>query len=186
MTTPAPVDPASITEDELAALRRLTTTDVARLTDDTARQLLATLRCPLRPGLPLEATDSGPDTYGAAAAWWEGLALLAELPAGEQEAGAAPILEATVGDVRVKYGEAAGGTDHGDPSRLWAVVRRLRRRSCTAGAKTVRLLPPDHGELGLAAARWDEYGDLLPAESSTLPAYGPGRTVTSDDPVVNA
>lgn len=175
------------TEAELAQLRRLTTSDELRLPPATAEELLAAHRCPLRPGLALEATDAGADVYGAAAAWWEGLALLAELPAGEQAAGAAgTILEATVGDVRVKYAQAeAAGTDLGDPARLWAVARRLKRRSCAGGARTVRLLPPDHAELGATGMRRDEYGDLLPATSDTLPAYGPGRTVTAADPVVN-
>lgn len=174
MTVPAPVpDP---TADELAQLRRLTTTDVAQLSDVEAARLLTEHRCdpfartryqPPAPGQLYANRVNHADVYGAAADWWEQLATAAAL-AGDT----ATVSSERVGDVSVTYATNARSRT----GQLFAMAKRLRRQSCnrTTG-RTVSVLPPDErAKLGTHAGDGLDVfsaGDGLPDTIDTTPAY---------------
>lgn len=192
MTVPTPVpDP---TEDELAQLRRLTTSDTDQLPDTEADRLLRAWRCdplartrysPPAPGALYANRANHADVYAAAAEWWEAQATAALLANGDD---AKVVTAERNGDVSVSYGGTKTRAD-----QLRAQARRLRRQSCQKGARTVSVLPPDEraklGQgTGASAVELDVFsaGDGLPDTLDTTPAYQEPRPAWGQaDGVVN-
>lgn len=158
------------TEEERAKLRRV----AGQLTDEQlpverADELLADHRCPPRNG----ALADSPDYYGAAAAYWQEEADAKAAAEALAADGAGPeVASARSGDESVTYRDKGKATS----SQLYALAARMRRRSCSGGARTVRVL----GQHQRAP------GDGLAAEVGVVEFQEPRHLVPGVDPIVNA
>lgn len=164
-----PVDPATVTAEQIAQLALLVS--FRELSDDTARTLLAErtaaviVRDPATKE-PLQGpygvlTAPAVDTYGVAAQLWEERAW--RLLQGEEPR---QVTGERNGDVSRNYGEGGGPMTH---AKAMAVAARLWRRALAkpAGrsAKVVEVLPP---------ASQRGYFDPSDPASWPEPVYGPG------------
>lgn len=145
-----PVTPPAVTDADRARFRKLINepTNADPYTDAQINALMqATLcvtplvdpitRLPIVDARLLGMVDVHLDLYGAAALVWEDKALAAQ--AGESGI----VVREQTGGNSVEYAPGTSGS-----AGLWALARRMRRRSCNPSltrAKTVTVLPPSTG-----------------------------------------
>lgn len=146
-----PVDPATVTPEQLAQVRALV--PFTELSDAELTARLAADTCPVPQRLPngeLQRMSDGQlvtvdtvDVYGVAAGLWDLEAVRLEAVA---PGTAGQVRSESNGDVARTYGDGTGRT----AATSWAMARRMRRRALCPGkggvgpARTVDVLPPSY------------------------------------------